>query len=76
VAELLCDAVGDEWPGTECRVVLDEVEALRTEIREMCDGQVVVIFYDKLEPVLPVLEEYRAAPVEAIESAARVGETS
>jgi cyanophycin synthetase len=76
VAELLCDAVADEWPGTECRVVLDEVEALRAEVEEMCGGQAVVIFYDKLEPVLAVLEEYGAAPVEAIEGAARVGEMS
>jgi cyanophycin synthetase len=67
VAKLLCAAVNDEWPGTECRIVLDEVEALREELQSLDDGQVVVIFYDKLEPVLRVLEERGAAPVGAIE---------
>jgi cyanophycin synthetase len=67
VAKLLCTAVNDEWPGTECRIVLDEVEALRSELQEMQEGQVVVIFYDKLEPVLAALEEYGAVPVSTIE---------
>jgi cyanophycin synthetase len=71
VARLLCEAVGDEWPGTECRVVLDEIEALREELQGMEEGQVVVIFYDRLEPVLGVLEEQAALPVEAIEEAIR-----
>jgi cyanophycin synthetase len=70
VARLLCEAVADEWAGTECRVVLDEVEALRSEIQGMEGGQVVVIFYDKLEPVLAALGEYGATPVAAIEEAA------
>jgi cyanophycin synthetase len=69
VAKLLCEAANDEWPGTECRIVLDEVEALRSEIQEIQEGQVIVIFYDRLEPVLGVLEEYGAAPIGAIEEA-------
>jgi cyanophycin synthetase len=69
VAKLLCEAVNDEWPGTECHIVLDEVEALRAELQEMQQGQVVVIFYDKLEPVLSVLEEYGASPVSEIGAA-------
>jgi cyanophycin synthetase len=67
VAKLLCDAVHKEWPGTECRIVLDEVEALLSEIREMEERQVIVIFYDQLEPVLRVLEEHEAFPVGSIE---------
>jgi cyanophycin synthetase len=67
VARLLCEAVNDEWPGTECRVVLDEIEALREELRALEDGQVVVIFYDKLEPVVRLLEEYGAHPTSALE---------
>ncbi|HEX8186747.1 MAG TPA: hypothetical protein VF586_00220, partial [Pyrinomonadaceae bacterium] len=57
--------------GTECRVVLDEIEALREELSAMEDGQVVVIFYDQLEPVLEVLEERGALPVSAIGEAMR-----
>jgi cyanophycin synthetase len=50
VARLLCEAVNDESPNTECLIVLDEVEALRSEVGGMREGQVVVVFYDKLEP--------------------------
>jgi cyanophycin synthetase len=67
VARLLCESVNDEWPGTECHIVLDEIEALREELRALEEGQVVVIFYDRLEPVLGVLEEHGAVPVGAIE---------
>jgi cyanophycin synthetase len=76
VARLLCEAVNDEWPGTECRVVLDEIEALREELCAMEDGQVVVIFYDRLEPVLAVLEERGAVPVGAIEETKRQPEVA
>jgi cyanophycin synthetase len=66
VAKLLCEVVGEEWPGTECRIVLDEVEALRAELAGLEDKQVVVVFYDKLEPVLEVLREFGAAPVSSV----------
>jgi cyanophycin synthetase len=66
VARLLCQAVNDESPDTECRIVLDEVEALRSEIEAMHDGQVIVVFYDQLEPVMNVLESVGAMPVSAI----------
>lgn len=71
VAKLLCAAVGEEWPGTECRVVLDEIETLREELSAMEDDRVVVIFYDQLEPVQRVLEEHGALPVSAIGEARR-----
>jgi cyanophycin synthetase len=66
VAKLLCAAVDDEWPGTECRIVLDEVEALRSELAGLEDRQVVVVFYDKLEPVLEVLREFGAASATSV----------
>jgi cyanophycin synthetase len=66
VARLLCQAVSDESPVTECRIVLDEIEALRSEIEGMEDGQVVVVFYDKLAPVLELLCEVGAQPVYTI----------
>lgn len=62
VAALLCRTIHWECATCECRIVLDEVEALRQAVREMRDGEVIVIFYDKLEPVLRVLEEYEARP--------------
>jgi cyanophycin synthetase len=69
VAKLLCEAVNAESPATECRIVLDEVEALRSEIAGLGDGQVVVVFYDQLGPVLEVLAECGAEPAASIEAA-------
>jgi len=66
VAERLRRAVLDEAPGRECAVVLDEAEALRGELRRLGAGGVVVMFYDKLEPLLRVLEEFGAEPASGI----------
>lgn len=65
VAKLLCQAVSDESPNTECLIVLDEVEALRAELQKMNEEQIAVILYDQLAPVLEVLAEYDARPTDA-----------
>jgi cyanophycin synthetase len=70
VAEMMRRAVGDETPWRECSVVLCEEEALRRELRRLSAGDVVVMFYDKMEPLLRVLEEFGAEPVEAVEGLA------
>jgi cyanophycin synthetase len=70
VANLLCQAITDEVPSTECRIVLDEHEALRSELERMGYGDLIVLFYDKLAPVLSVMEEYSATPVSEIEGLA------
>jgi len=51
--------------------VLDEIEALRSELAGIEDGQVVIIFYDEFGPVLGLLEEHGAAPVGAVSDAGR-----
>ncbi|MDQ3907140.1 MAG: cyanophycin synthetase [Acidobacteriota bacterium] len=66
VARLLCEAVNDESPTTECQRVLDEVEALRSELRSIQDGRIVVCFYDRLAPVLAALQEFHATPVASL----------
>jgi cyanophycin synthetase len=73
VAKLLCEAVNDESPGTECRIVLDEMAALRSELEGMRDGQVVVVFFDKFEPVARLLAEFGATPVSTIGEANLIG---
>jgi cyanophycin synthetase len=74
VAEMLRRAINDETPWRECRVILDEEEALRHELRRLGPGDVAVLFYDKLEPLRRVLEEFGAEPVEAIEGLAAPAE--
>jgi cyanophycin synthetase len=66
VAGLLYKAVKDEAPDRECHIVLNECDALRMEIERIKAGEVVVFFYDKLEPLLDVLEQYGATPAAAV----------
>jgi cyanophycin synthetase len=66
VAALLCGAVHEEAPERSCQVVLDEIKALAEEIEKIGDNDVIVIFYDQLEPVLRVLNQHGAMPVAKI----------
>jgi cyanophycin synthetase len=67
VARLLCEAATREAPERECRIVLDDTEALSQELRQLRGGDVVVMFYDKLEPLLRVLEDFGARAATTIE---------
>jgi cyanophycin synthetase len=67
VARLLCETANREAPGRECRIVLDDTEALSEELSQLGGGDVVVMFYDKLEPLLHVLERFGARPATTIE---------
>lgn len=66
VSRLLCLAAEETSPGKECRIVLDEQEALELAIREMQEGEIVVIFYEKLKPVIEVLERHAAVPLSTV----------
>lgn len=67
VARLLCETVNREAPERSCHVVLDEVKAFSDSLRDLGENEVIVLFYDKLEPVLEVLKQYQAAPVSSFE---------
>lgn len=66
VAQLLCDAVLTEAPETDCQVVLDVSEALHHAVKTMEHCEVVVVFYEKLEPLRQILETYAAQPVSSL----------
>jgi len=66
VASLVCDTVRSVSPSTDCEVVLDESEALRRAIDQMVKGEVIVVFYEKLQPIQRLLEEFSAEPVPAL----------
>lgn len=70
VAELLRRAVKSVAPDYSCRVVLNETEAIRLALRELKPGEVLVFFYEKLEPALAVLQEFGAKPVDGITASA------
>ncbi len=66
VANILCRAIRETSPGMNCEVVLDEIEALRRAVSEMEKGEVIVHFYEKLQPVQTALQEMKAQPVAAL----------
>lgn len=66
VAGLLCGAVNEEAPDRKCQIALDEIEALDRELQLIRDGDVIVVFYDKIGPVLTILNQY-AVTVRAVE---------
>lgn len=63
VASIVCRAIKDVSPATECEVVLDEIEALRRAVSQMIKGEVIVLFYEKLQPIQKALQEMAAQPV-------------
>ncbi|HEX8137345.1 MAG TPA: cyanophycin synthetase [Pyrinomonadaceae bacterium] len=69
VAEMLCRAVQAEVAGRECRTVLDETEALTQGLAQTGEGDVLVMFYDTLAPVLAILERSGAQPASTVELA-------
>jgi cyanophycin synthetase len=66
VAGLLCRTINAESPERECLTVLDEIQAFSAELGAMRQGDVIVVFYDKLEPVLEVLARHGAVAASSI----------
>jgi len=66
VPALLCRAVDEAVPGKQCRFIARGQDALRTALREMRPGDVVVYFYDQFEEAHAVLDAHGAVPVSAI----------
>jgi cyanophycin synthetase len=65
VAGLLWHEIRAEAPQLECRIVLDELEAIREVTAEAAAGATALVFYEKLEPILEFLEMTGAQPVES-----------
>lgn len=67
VAALLCRVAKEEAPERECTIVLDEREALRTELRRMKEGDIIILFFDEFAPVAEALSEHGAVPASVVE---------
>jgi len=63
VAGLLAQAIKEVEPDKECRIIRDECQALEAAISELQDGELIIVFYEKLSPVLEVLRRYEAVSV-------------
>jgi len=66
VANILSRAIREASPATECEVILDEIEALRQAVSRMVKNEVIVLFYEKLQPIQKELQELAAQPVAAL----------
>jgi cyanophycin synthetase len=60
VAGLLCQSVSEAAPDRQCHVILDERAAFDQEIEQLQPGDFLVVFYEKLETVLEILEQHMA----------------
>ena len=56
VAEILKKAVLNTKKNAELKVCLDEVEALKYAIRTSQKDDVIIVFYEKLEPLLEIVK--------------------
>ncbi|PWK07908.1 cyanophycin synthetase [Tumebacillus permanentifrigoris] len=63
VANLLERAIQSVSPDKECRVIHNEVHALEAALSDLQDGELVVVFYEKLAPVMDVLRRHEAVSV-------------
>lgn len=63
VPQLLSRAAEEAKPGINSRVILDEREALKLALKEMQEGEIVVIFYEKLNELMELIDPYSATPV-------------
>jgi cyanophycin synthetase len=66
VARILRDAVRKEVPGRECYVVPDLYQAFERAAADMLDEEMIVIFYEELEPALEFLRLRGAVPAQSI----------
>lgn len=57
-AEILLRGVREGAKEKEVVTILDEAEAVEYALQESCCGDLVVIFYEKLTPVIQVLNKY------------------
>jgi cyanophycin synthetase len=67
IAQIMLAAAKDEAPDVDCRIILDESEALRRQISLMREEDIVVCFYENFDVVREVLARCDAEPTESIE---------
>ena len=58
VAKLIEEGV-KESNCKDCRVILDEVEALRKSLSSSTIGDTIIVFYEELEPLVELIKEYK-----------------
>jgi hypothetical protein len=65
IASLLERAIREEAPERPVTRILDEREALTSAIETMEAEEVILLLYDRLEPLVEILRRYEAEPVQS-----------
>jgi len=60
IATILCEAVNQEKRNADCEIARDPIDALRKSIDQMEQGELVIYFYESIDPVMETLREYGA----------------
>lgn len=66
VAEILFQAIKEEAPGVDCRIVSNEAEALKRQISVMRKGDIVVCFYENFNSIKEILNKWDAQPADNV----------
>jgi cyanophycin synthetase len=69
VAEIMYNAIKTEMPEVDCRIILDESEALKRQISVMREGDIVVCFYENFDAMKEILAKWDAKPASNVEKA-------
>jgi cyanophycin synthetase len=67
VPRLLARAAKEAVPECECRIILDEREAVTTALNDLGPREFVVIVYDDLSLVMDILQQYGASPIDGVQ---------
>jgi cyanophycin synthetase len=66
LAEMMIKMIEANGGPRDTTIENDPFEALEGALSTIVSGEVVVFFYEKLEPAIPILEKYQAVPTENV----------
>jgi len=68
ISKIISEAVAEENPTIECRVIQDSTEALRTAVKEMRPSELIVFFYEDYKEIEKVLYELKVSPLTQLDN--------
>jgi len=68
ISKIISEAVAEENPAIECRVIHDSGEALKTAMKEMRPSELLVFFYEDYKEIEKVLNELNVSPLTELDN--------
>jgi cyanophycin synthetase len=66
VPQMLQQIIRSNNPEVQCDIILEENQAIETVLDHIAPDEIVVLFYDVLEPVMKVIRQYDPVPIDAL----------